>query len=103
MKRNSKDSADINLFKRFLKESGIYGLFFHEVKRNNHPHSTINQRFNGDIRALMTYYKCEPYCIIDKSLNWNNTKHGAEYWSKMDKEFREFYFKTRNDKTNERK
>ena len=46
MKRNNKDCAGINLFKRFLKEKGIYGLFFHEVKRNIDPFSTINQRGN---------------------------------------------------------
>lgn len=78
---------NIQKFKRFLKEKGIYALYFREVKNNKHHSSTINCLFNGDIKAFLKHYDKDPGAIIDKSLYWTETANGHEFWGEIEYEF----------------
>lgn len=81
----------VKVFKRFLKEKGIYIAYFREVKRNNHRTSSLNRDFNGDIKTLFEYFKNEPTKIIDRSLIWEYTEQGSNFWAYLDDEFRDYY------------
>lgn len=86
-----KLEKNIRMFLRFLKEKGIYSLYFNEVKRNKYHLSTLNFRFNGDIYKLLTVYNSCPKQIINHSIIWNHTFHGYSFWNQMSKEFRDWY------------
>ena len=81
---------NIKIFKRFLKENGIYSAFFREAKRNRFPESTLVRKFNGDINALLEHFKDNPREIIDRALHWRDTEQGAGFWDDISDKFRIF-------------
>ena len=80
---------EIKIFFRFLKDKGIFAEFFEEAKRNKNPFSTLNKHYGGDIKKLLENECSTTY--IDKSLRWDSTIRGENFWSLKSREYADYY------------
>ena len=90
MSKILKRKNGIKIFKRFLKENGVYSAFFREAKKNTFSESTLVRRFKGNINELFEYLKDTPEEIIDRALHWRDTEQGAAFWDDISDKFRDF-------------
>ena len=73
---------DIKLFKRFLKETKSYKLFF----KYYDP-----EFISGEPNVIQYMRSISPLAVIDDAFDWDNTEMGFHYWDDLDANWRNFY------------
>lgn len=83
----------LKYLKRFLKEHGVYTIFFKNVKERRFDENAVVHNFNNSWEEMV---KSRNYIanVIDASFIWKNTPQGHDFWSGLNNTFhREYYEK----------
>ena len=91
---DKKYKERLKYIKRFLKEHGVYTIFFKNVKeRRFDEYSLLLTGFGGSWEEMVKSRSCVDN-VIDASFVWKNTPQGHDFWSELDNTFhREYYEK----------
>ena len=94
MDKEEKYKEKLKYIKRFLKEHGVYIIFFKNVKeRRVDDGSFLLTYYNGSWEEMVKSKNCIDK-IIDSSFIWKNTPEGHDFWQRLDNTFlREYYEK----------
>ena len=90
--------GDLPIFFRFLKDNGIYKLFFRETNKNKKDLSTLQSKYKGNVRQLLLDYRFKTNRIIDVALDWNSTDGGMNYWETFYWKYIDFINEARKNK-----
>lgn len=75
------------LFIKWLKYKKIYSIFLYN--HNNMDDNWKNTYFNK--YQILFHLTVNPFQWIIYAFEWENTKEGATFWSKIDLEWKDFY------------
>lgn len=92
---DEKYKERLKYLKRFLKEHGVYTIFFKNIKeRRFDEYSVIRNNFNSSWEEMV---KSGNYIdsVIDASFIWRNTPEGHGFWSGLNNTFRREYYEKR--------
>lgn len=79
-------NEELNLFKRYLKERGLYKEFINEAQK-----FPLRRRGNKIIDFLLLY--CGPTSGIMNLLGWAETRLGSNFWSSEYVKYQRFFAK----------
>ena len=78
----------MKLLFRFLKEHNLYSCYMNNVRLNSELHN-MNKSTYDRINDMA------PDCYIISSFCWGDTVQGNKFWSQIDYEWGEYYYKNR--------
>ena len=79
-----KVNKGTKLFIRFLREIGIKYIFVEEILLDINNNHILNNDMNGDLLKYFNIFIPRGlYSGICRSFEWNSTKNGRVFWSKM--------------------
>jgi hypothetical protein len=81
----TKTKKQYNELFRFLKEHGAFNSFKRAVKGNYNGESTLNKKYKHDYLNL--FENTATVQIIDRSITWNETFEGHQYWQNLSNEY----------------
>ena len=90
---DEKYKERLKYLKRFLKEHGVYTIFFKNVKERRFDENAVVHNFNNSWEEMV---KSRNYIanVIDASFIWKNIPQGHDFWSGLNNTFhREYYEK----------
>ena len=90
---DEKYKERLKYLKRFLKEHGVYTIFFKNIKERRFDENAVVHNFNNSWEEMI---KSRKYIdnVIDASFIWKNTPQGHGFWSGLNSTFhREYYEK----------
>ncbi len=92
MDKEEKYKERLKYIKRFLKEHGVYIIFFKNVKERRFDEGSFLLTYsNGSWEEMV---KSRNYIdrIIDASFIWRNTPEGHDFWEGLHNIFRREYY-----------
>jgi hypothetical protein len=83
---NEKESK--NLFKRVLKELGVYGLYKYTYEKMHYKYETIFTKYDSKEFYTQVFDKYVSYNLsmckyLDFAFNWNGTEQGPYFWNSI--------------------
>ena len=83
---NEKESK--NLFKRVLKELGVYGLYKSTYEKMHYKYETIftkydSKKFYTQVFNKYKFSKISMCKYLDFAFNWSETEQGPYFWNSI--------------------
>ena len=78
----------MKLLFRFLKEQNLYSCYMNNVRLNTELNDLKKSVYNRIIEM-------DPECYIISAFCWSDTVQGKKFWSNIDSEWGEYYYKNR--------
>ena len=103
MELTNKNTYNIHLFFRFLKNYHTYNQYLYEARKRFQKRSILYGKHYDDFELwLCDMINGQSGNVIDSSLTWMDTEQGHHFWSVLHMQYQNYYHNNNIDKQQKR-